>query len=121
MGLFKCLLIFNVICICTAGWKRTPIDLETKFKQRCKAFGQLQRTAIIYEDNTFNDANCGIFWQLFRAASANNDPCTVTPSNYAPFIRRANSYLRKDPKTNKPLDTIFRDKVCPLYTDVIGN
>lgn len=114
MTLIKFLIVFNVICLCTTKmfWKGklTSKKLEENFKKNCKAFGVLPRTKLMYVEDAFNTVNCGVLWQSFYVASTRKDPCAVTISDYAPFIRKANSFIKEDPKTKKPLE-IFRDKV----------
>ena len=105
MILLKCLFIFYFICICDAVWKTklTPKNLEEQFMKKCKAFGELPRTGDIYKDNSFNVASCGELWQSFYSASAKKDPCAVTPSDYEPFMKKANAMIKQK--------DVFKDQV----------
>jgi len=108
MILIKCFFLFNVVCISLAGWtiKLTPRNLEEQFKSKCKQFGDLRRTKIIYKPNAFDEASCNSLWETFRAASTEKDPCDFKPSDYADFMKQANALIKTD--------SIFKDQVSSV-------
>lgn len=106
---FKYLMLFVVLVsnvYLTQGAWETPltnINFKELFVQRCLKFGKLERTPELYKPKSFDKASCEVIWKKFKASVGYKDPCSLTVSDYTPFIEHSNSLLQNE-------DKVYRDK-----------